>query len=39
MIYEIVNPSDAITFIADEPKVAQAVTLLVGTGKRYIEAG
>lgn len=33
MLYEIINPSDAMTIEADDPKVAQAAILLLGEGK------
>jgi hypothetical protein len=32
MLYEIVNPSDPITFEAEDPKVATAVGILLGRG-------
>ncbi len=33
MIYEIINPSDAITFRADDEKVAVALAILLGNGQ------
>jgi len=33
MIYEFITPSDAITFIADNDKIAFIVCLLIGEGK------
>jgi hypothetical protein len=33
MLYEIINPSDAVTFRAPDDKIARAVTLLVGNGQ------
>lgn len=32
MILELVNPSDAVTFVGDDPKVAGIATLLLGNG-------
>lgn len=33
MIYEVVNPSDPVTFESDDPTVAKVATLLLGRGK------
>jgi hypothetical protein len=33
MIYDIINPSDAITIEAEDERVAQAATILLGNGK------
>lgn len=33
MIYEIINPSDTVTFIADDSLVAQAATILLSGGQ------
>jgi hypothetical protein len=37
MLYEIVNPSDPITFEAEDPKVATAVGILLGRGAFSVE--
>jgi len=37
MLYELINPSDAYTFHADDPLVAQAVAVLVGSGKMGLD--
>lgn len=33
MIYKLITPSDPITFLADDPKIAIAASLLLGNGK------
>lgn len=38
MIYEVVNPSDAVSIEADDSVVASAATILVGTGKYFLSA-
>lgn len=37
MLWEVINPSDAVTFRADDPKIAVGVTLLVGEGSYGLE--
>lgn len=37
MIYEIINPSDSYTCIAEEPKIAMAAIILLGNGKMGLE--
>lgn len=37
MIYEIINPSDAVTFHAPDDTVARAVVLLIGRGMYGLE--
>jgi hypothetical protein len=37
MIYEVINPSDCVTFEADELKLAQAACLMVGQGQYGLE--
>lgn len=38
MIYELLNPSDEVTFEADDPRVAVAVCVVLGDGKYGLEA-
>lgn len=33
MIYEVINPSDMVTFLSDDDKIAYACTVLVGNGR------
>lgn len=33
MIYEFITPSDTITFVADDEKIAIAATIIIGKGK------
>lgn len=33
MIYEVINPSDVVTFEADDLAIARAAVLLVGRGQ------
>lgn len=33
MIYEVINPSDAITFKAEDEKLAVATVILLGEGQ------
>lgn len=37
MIYEIINPSDPYTCIAEEPKVAMAAVIMLGDGRLGLE--